>query len=308
MEPEQMKEYIKDFSLDNCPLGNQGYTRVLLQLFGYAGHGKSSFINSCKYVMDDAEYAEYAKVADSIKGPETLMRNSYLLANNVTLVDNRGAAKMDKMEIGEIYLQLGNFLPLDSPVVWQTNFSDMMNKVLASEKQECATDFIVPIFVYSAKAGMLDAEIGEIISCAKKITGLEPTVVVTHGLSIPAAELNKIKDKFRDMGAGSVYPLENYTQEDNMKTRGKHKVILRCLYKSLKNVEFRMKDKLDPIQERIERKGFLITYAHERGVKEARDRGILEERERAIQEARQKAIQEARAKQEKAKKSKCPIS
>ncbi|OCT70199.1 hypothetical protein XELAEV_18037120mg [Xenopus laevis] len=54
----QLTEYIKKFS--DCPTGNQGYDRVLLQLFGFLGHGKSSFINTCKYVLEDGEYQNYA--------------------------------------------------------------------------------------------------------------------------------------------------------------------------------------------------------------------------------------------------------
>ncbi|OCT56022.1 hypothetical protein XELAEV_18003422mg [Xenopus laevis] len=123
MDTDNMKEFIMNFSLDNCARGNQGYSRVLLQLFGYAGHGKSSFINSCKYIMDDSEYREYAKVADSREAPETMMRNSYKLTENVTLVDNRGGGKMNKMETGEIYLQLDREIECED-LLWKVKSSD----------------------------------------------------------------------------------------------------------------------------------------------------------------------------------------
>ncbi|XP_041432985.1 uncharacterized protein LOC121398201 [Xenopus laevis] len=294
-----MKEYIMDFSLDNCALGNQGYNRILLQLFGYQGHGKSSFINSCKYVIDDSEYREFANVAKGENESETRKRSSYKLTENVTLVDNRGAGKMSKMETGEIYLQLGNFLPLDKEVEWQTNFGDMVNKVLRSEGQEVAADFIVPIFVYSGKTGMgKDADLSEIISSAREITGIDPAVVITHELCISADKLKQLGDRFREKGARNIYPVENYTEKDKLKTRGKHTAILKCLYESLMDVEFRMNNKLDPIQERIQRKEFLISYAHNRALEKQKEKyeheRFLEKKamERALEEERERTRQE----------------
>ncbi|OCT59135.1 hypothetical protein XELAEV_18001624mg [Xenopus laevis] len=394
MEPEKMIEYIMNFSLDNCALGNQGYKRILLQLFGYTGHGKSSFINSCKYVMDGGQYTEYAKVAESKLKPKTMIRHSYQMTRNVTLVDNRGAAKMNKMETGEMYLQLGNFVPLDEPVTWQTGFDDMMKRVLASEKQDCA-DFIVPIFVHNASLfrvcalapirryksresygeccqtdrrkrrrclsphglyqgtsrkfvqesgtiGQLEegercnqlagntnfskriqksisqkkvslsafacaitvfcacalAPIGRILETLSSVKvwlelpaslnmGIDPAVIITHESSV--SPLTKVKEKFRKMGARNIFTLDNYTNEDNMKTRGKHTAILLCLYESLKDVEFRMKQELDPIQERIKRKEFLISFAHNRELqKQKQEFECIKFKERQEREEREK--------------------
>ncbi|KAG9465009.1 hypothetical protein GDO78_019086 [Eleutherodactylus coqui] len=148
MDSLAMRDYIKNFSLDNCPHGNQGYNRVLLQLFGYAGHGKSCFINSCKYVVDDGPYKVYAKVAKTENAPETMIRKAYKLTDTITLVDNRGCVIIDKYETGEIYAQLGNFLPLDTEVKWHSKFNDMLNIVLNAETQDQSMDLIVPVFVY----------------------------------------------------------------------------------------------------------------------------------------------------------------
>lgn len=106
-----MRKYIQNFSLDNCKLGNQGYNRVLLQLIGFGGHGKSSFINSCKYVIDDGPFKIYAETASAVScaGAKTMKRSSYKLTKTITLVDNRGCAKMNKEETGEIYAQLGKY-------------------------------------------------------------------------------------------------------------------------------------------------------------------------------------------------------
>ncbi|MEE6498408.1 hypothetical protein FKM82_003083 [Ascaphus truei] len=106
MDIDQLKEYTINFSLDNCALGNQGYNRVLLQLFGYLGHGKSSFINSCKYVLEDGEFRIYADAGHS-HGGKTTRRITYPLTDTITLVDNRGCATMNSYETGEIFAQLG---------------------------------------------------------------------------------------------------------------------------------------------------------------------------------------------------------
>ncbi|OCT70192.1 hypothetical protein XELAEV_18037113mg [Xenopus laevis] len=93
----QLTEYIKNFSLSDCPTGNQGYDRVLLQLFGLLGHGKSSFINTCKYVLEDGEYQNYANSKKS-EGGDTVARVTFPLTETLTLVDNHGCSTMSDYE------------------------------------------------------------------------------------------------------------------------------------------------------------------------------------------------------------------
>ncbi|XP_073416595.1 uncharacterized protein [Dendrobates tinctorius] len=266
MDSRSMKDYIKNFSLDNGALGNQGYSRVLLQLFGYTGHGKSCFINSCKYVLDDGPYTAHAKVAMSTEKPETMIRNAYELTETITLVDNRGCAKMNKDETGEIYAQMGNFLPLGCEVRWRPDYEDMMNIVLTADLVDRSADFIVPVLVYSANtqiASAEESELKEILTKAKKITGLFPTVVITRKLS---EHLPDIQEKFRRMGVDNIFPVDNYTVEDHGKTRGKHEGILKCLYEIMRDVEFRMEETRNPGKEKMERKKILLEFAHYRGL------------------------------------------
>ncbi|CAH2308200.1 Hypothetical predicted protein [Pelobates cultripes] len=105
----RLRRNIQSFDFHHCSLGSQGFNRVLLQLFGFAGHGKSSFINSCKYVWDDGEFCNIAK-AGRDDGARTTERISYELTKTITLVDNRGCSKMDDYEKGEIFAQLGGSL------------------------------------------------------------------------------------------------------------------------------------------------------------------------------------------------------
>ncbi|XP_066433132.1 uncharacterized protein [Eleutherodactylus coqui] len=287
MDSLAMRDYIKNFSLDNCPHGNQGYNRVLLQLFGYAGHGKSCFINSCKYVVDDGPYKVYAKVAKTEHTPETMIRKAYVLTDTITLVDNRGFAKMNKNETGEIYAQLGNFLPLDTEVKWHSKFNDMLNIVLNAETQDQSMDLIVPVFVYSAKKRIPFWEVKElrdIIRKASKITGLLPTVVITNELS---EHLNDIREMFRRMGVKNIFSVENYTEEDHLKTRGKHEEMLGCLYGIIKDVELLMRCNRDPFTEKIERKRILYAFAHERDMEIVQDRENNERWKREESERRE---------------------
>ncbi|XP_077129849.1 uncharacterized protein LOC143785063 isoform X3 [Ranitomeya variabilis] len=286
MDSRSMRDFIRNFSLENCLHGNQGYSRVLLQLFGYTGHGKSSFINSCKYVVDDGVYTAHAKVAGSAKKPKTMIRNAYELTETITLVDNRGCAKMDENETGEIYAQLGNFLPLDTKVTWHTEYKDMMEILLKTETQEENVDLIVPVFIYSAKKPIDPEEnLGEIMLKAKQITGLIPTVVITRKLS---EHLPDLQEKFRRMGVENIFPVENYTKEDHRRTRGKHEGILKCLYEIIKDVAFKMEETRNPSAEKIERKRILYEFAHKRDLEKAQER---ESRERARREELEKKLE-----------------
>lgn len=299
MDSDSTKEYIQDFSLDKCKLGNQGYNRVLLQLFGFTGHGKSCFINSCKYVIDDGPFKIYAEPASGVisHGAKTMKRSSYKLTKTITLVDNRGCFKMDKDETGEIYAQLGNFLPLDTEVIWQDDgFDASLAKLMNAEREDHSADFIVPLFVYSAKTVISNyqvKELKELFDTAKKITGLIPIVVITRALN---SNLPDVKEKFRLMGVDTMFSLENYTVEDHQKTRRKHETILKCLYEIIKDVEFRMREKRNPIAEKIDRKSILLNFIHER------------DQEKTVMEAEHRAKRELLADLEAAKKeSSCII-
>ncbi|KAM4641889.1 uncharacterized protein O3C94_016233 [Discoglossus pictus] len=177
MEIEQLKEYITNFSLNNCkPHGNQGYTRVLLQLFGYLGHGKSSFINTCKYILDESEFQVLADAGDS-HGSKTLKRIPYELTDTLIMVDNRVCSTMNAYVTGEIFAQLGNFVPLNVEVRWQKGYTDIMCRLEESDITANYSDFIVPIFVYSVEKGIADEEVPEIKELLDTVRDLTGTVI-----------------------------------------------------------------------------------------------------------------------------------
>lgn len=109
MDVDELRDYIRSFSLNECPLGNQGYNRILLQLFGFLGHGKSSLINSCKFALHDTGYKKYSEAAAN-DGGLTMRRKSYPLTKTITIVDNRGCAIINPYEMAEIYAQLCKLL------------------------------------------------------------------------------------------------------------------------------------------------------------------------------------------------------
>ncbi|XP_073505080.1 uncharacterized protein [Phyllobates terribilis] len=106
MDSDELRRFVKDFSFDRCKRGNQGFNRILIQLFGLLGHGKSSFINTCIYVWEDCEFQNWSKAVGAYGG-HTTERIPYKLTETLTLVDNRGCATMEDKESGVIFAQLG---------------------------------------------------------------------------------------------------------------------------------------------------------------------------------------------------------
>ncbi|XP_075422673.1 uncharacterized protein LOC142463607 [Ascaphus truei] len=261
-ETKRLREEIRRFSFDNCALGNQGYNRVLLQLFGCTGHGKSSFINSCKYVLEDREYVMHAE-ANAGHSSVTMERRAYPLTDTITIVDNRPCT-MDNAKMGEVYAQLGNFVPLNENVRRQSTSVEMVRRLENAEPNY--TDFIVPVYVQSVRecvriAEWEQAEFKTIFKNCRDLTGVFPIIVLTNKTS---GNYFKIEEKFRCLGAEVVFALENYTQEDQMKTRKRHTGILQFLQHVLEDVSFWMEQERNPEKERADRKMFLLKFIRDR--------------------------------------------
>ncbi|XP_073491507.1 uncharacterized protein [Aquarana catesbeiana] len=307
MGDKEWRRKIETFSLDDGDLGSQGYKRVLLQLFGYSGHGKSSFINSCKYVLNHGgpfrEYAQAGQKSDG--GSMTMIRKAYDLTHNITIVDNRGFRVMNDFERTEVYAQLGNFYPLNKRVEWKENFDEVFSDLLESIWNPNFTDFLVPIFIFSAKYtfGRQDEENEEDVkgfleNCVK-MTGVFPIIVITHKAS---RNFQDAERKFKLMGAEIIIAIENYTIENSQKTLDRNIEILKVIDKALENVRFRLEQPRDQMKERKERRNFLLDYFHEALEKQNREmlniyftnlcevlgkeRREREERERRVREGR----------------------
>ncbi|KAM8962444.1 uncharacterized protein RCH25_037988 [Pelodytes ibericus] len=253
-----LKRSIKKFNFKRGRYGSQGFSRLLIQLFGYLGNGKSSFINTCKYVWDDGPFKNIARSSSDHKG-HTMVRISYPLTKKITLVDNRGCGKMDGYEAGEIFAQLGNFLPLDQAVEWNGSY-ELDQRIRRARPLVQSSDFIVPIFIHSVKKRIACVEIRqyrEFLTMARDITGIFPIVVLTHKTLGDVAEQERI---FRNIGVERIYAFENYTPENHIKTRGRDEDVLMFLLDVIKDVQFRLSEKRNPEREMMERKVTIFTY------------------------------------------------
>ncbi|XP_073491477.1 uncharacterized protein [Aquarana catesbeiana] len=297
MDIRQLKDNIRNFSLDDGDLGSQGYTRVLLQLFGYTGHGKSSFINSCKYILEgDENFEEHAEARETDHGL-TMVRNAYPLTNVITMVDNRGCSKMNDFERAEVYAQLGNFIPIGEKVEWKDNYSAMMEAIENTELEPNFSDFIVPIFVYSVRQQISAEEMQDVKTFMEncvKMTGVFPIIVLTFKMK---GDYQVIEKQFRLIGAETVIAIENYTTESNIKTLERTTDILMVIDSALRNVRFRLEQPRDPRRERIERKKFMYNYIHQIQLQHEREKQEIEKSER----------EKEGKKQEEEKKEKCTL-
>ncbi|XP_077129808.1 uncharacterized protein LOC143785035 [Ranitomeya variabilis] len=254
MDIEELTQCIKNFSFGRCESGGQGYERILLQLFGFLGHGKSSFINSCKYVLDDEDYVSYAG-ANMSNTRRSSARISYKLTDSITLVDNRGCEKISH-KTGEIFAQLGNVLPLDVDMEWSEGLQ-LVDKAVDVETEVISSDFIYPVFLYSIKKGIDQEEVEDIkklLQTAGSVTGTFPIVVLTYKTY---GRLTQIEETFRKMGVERIFALENYTLEDNCRSRGRHEAILHLLFEVIKQVRFSLQHPRDRIQEVKDRIQFI---------------------------------------------------
>ncbi|XP_073505025.1 uncharacterized protein [Phyllobates terribilis] len=255
MSVDEMLKYIRDFSLEGGVHGNQGYRRVLLQLFGTVGSGKSMLINSCKYVLEGGEYVMHAS------DKPTVVRKTYQLTPNITIADNRGMMYVGYREIPTVYAQLGTFLPLDEPVAKLTEYEDLVEKVEETDLEPNSTDLTVPVLVHCGGLQIHEdaAEMNSFLRGCTTMTGLSPIIIITRKNSTSVEEIER---QFRLAGAEHVVLVENYMEEDHLRTLGRDTAILTFLCNALQDVAFRMSERRDVIRERAERKKFLIKYMH----------------------------------------------
>ncbi|XP_077350319.1 uncharacterized protein LOC144000385 isoform X2 [Lithobates pipiens] len=254
------RQFIRNFSFHNCKLGNQGFQRLLLQVFGYLGHGKSSFINTCKIVWDNSAYNNYTKASTS-HGGATTDRRTYQLTENIILVDNRGCAAMKSHEKGEIFAQLANLMPLNMKVDWCQGFK-LADRIVEAEPLVQPSDFISPIFVYSVGHSPNPEEkqeLKEILKTCREMTGVEAIIVLTHKST---GKLEKAEAMFRDLGATHVFSLENYTPKNQSTSTEVDNSVLKFLYEVVQDSIFRVGHSRDPQKEMTERKIFVLNYIH----------------------------------------------
>lgn len=249
----QLSPYIKSYQLPRGP-----FKRILIQLFGYAGHGKSSFVNSCLFAVTGS-FHDLAGEATS-QGGKTIDRRGYQLTNNITIVDNRGFSKMDSAEEWEIYAQLCNCVPLNEVVMWNKTLDERLSLV-TQRALEQTSDVIVPVLIYSSQKSLSGDEhknIQEFLKQAQRLTRILPFVVLTKS---KMAKGSSLKETFSGMGMENVYCLENYLLSDHLAIRSKHHPILTVLYDVLDCVNFHMESNSNFQSQRQDWLSFLMKKA-----------------------------------------------
>ncbi|XP_073505032.1 uncharacterized protein [Phyllobates terribilis] len=275
-----LKQRILNYQLQGSSLGDLGYTRILLQFCGLAGHGKSSLINSFIYTLNGGKFSASAPVApaEQSSGGFTTKRLPYELTGIITLVDNRGFGKTDSFEREEVYSQMANLQFLNEDVKWEWSYEKRM-KFVTSAKQNF-NDLLVPIYVRSAWEQIQAAEKDEILEFlqkVKEITDFLPFIVITNKL---CGDVKTLRSQFQQMGMEKIFEVENYTAENHVKSPEKEKTFLTILKEILDYVDFVAQKVVptmeEPEKEHKKRVDMLLMVAHENDLQRQKKKWLAE--------------------------------
>ncbi|KAM8960350.1 uncharacterized protein RCH25_036039 [Pelodytes ibericus] len=203
-------------------LTGHGYGQVCLQLFGMAGHGKSSLINSSLCVVKDLDYNNVAGSGQS-DTPLTMEWKGHQLLKNVSITDNRGIIKLSEEEVLEITAQLA-YLQRKGEVRWESNL-DRITEVLLEKIRQPPTEITVPVFVYRYQNHHF-AQHNTRHMCSGHVRkkGIFPIIVLTKYENF--WNTTRVWRKFKDLGATKIFRLENYTSENPVRSTDKDRDIL----------------------------------------------------------------------------------
>ncbi|XP_040296109.1 uncharacterized protein LOC121007904 [Bufo bufo] len=156
-----------------------------------------------------------------------------------------------------------NLLPLDKPVAWSEGF-ELSDRIVEAEPYVKASDFIIPVFVYSVQqlpTPQLKDELKEILHTATQLTTVVPIVVLTHRTH---KNYPQVEAMFRDIGTEKFFPVENYTEKNPKRKKETDEEIIQFLYEVISDAEFRASYPRDADQEMSDRKVFVLKYIHDR--------------------------------------------
>ncbi|XP_077305743.1 uncharacterized protein LOC143925038 [Lithobates pipiens] len=215
---EKIKRYVPGIRANNS---QHGIERLIILLLGFAGHGKSSLINSCMCVMKNEIYRNLAG-AGADEGGRTRKRKSHSLTNTIWITDNRGFKKMESGEILEVCAQQRN-LRLEGDIEWdKDNLQETIRCIPEVNKRP--KDFILPVIVHSCLHNFkVDEETSmkKLITKCQEITGIPPILVITN-VGPPNTRSGNGEEfikKFGDMGCTNRICLENYTENSSKRSQ-----------------------------------------------------------------------------------------
>lgn len=90
-----------------------------------------------------------------------------------------------------------------------------------------------------------------------------------------------LEKTFRRMRAEVVMTVENYTNEDHMKTLGRTTDILKFIDSALNNAKYLMEQPRNPKKDRIGRRLFLLNHIHDAKLAQQEEQIRKEEEQRA---------------------------
>ncbi|XP_073492307.1 uncharacterized protein [Aquarana catesbeiana] len=225
---EHIKRYVPGIRADNS---EHGIERLIILLLGFAGHGKSSLINSCMCVVKDEIYRNLAG-AGTDHGGRTTKRTPHHLTDTIRITDNRGFNKMTPGEILEVSAQLRNLRPGED-VEWEgDNLQETIRCIPLVNKQP--KEIILPVIVHSRLHNLNDDEENSMIKLIKKcqeITGITPIIVITNvdPPNTRSGNVEPITEKFGEMGCTNKICLKNYTENSPTRSREADDQFLRFL-------------------------------------------------------------------------------
>ncbi|XP_040212182.1 uncharacterized protein LOC120943127 [Rana temporaria] len=208
---EEIKRYVPGIRADNS---HHGIERLIILLLGFAGHGKSSLINSCMCVVKDDIYRNLAGAGED-EGGRTTKRTSHYLTNTICITDNRGFKNMKPGEILEVCAQQRH-LRLEGDFDWERdNLQETIRCIPVVNKR--LKEIILPVIVHRCPYNFKDDEENSMITVIKKcqeITGIPPIVVITNVGPPDTRFANSaaILTRFGQMGCTNKICLENYTE------------------------------------------------------------------------------------------------
>ncbi|XP_073492313.1 uncharacterized protein [Aquarana catesbeiana] len=233
---EHIKRYVPGIRADNS---EHGIERLIILLLGFAGHGKSSLINSCMCVVKDEIYRNLAG-AGADEGGKTMKRTSHHLTDTIRITDNRGFKKMEPGEILTVCAQQRN-LRLEGDVEWEgDNLQETIRCIPLVNKHP--KEIILPVIVHSCLYNLkVDEEnsMKKLINKCQEITEISPIVVITNvgppntGSGNGAAFITK----FGEMGCTNRICLENYTENSPTRSREADDQFIRFLQVCINDTE-----------------------------------------------------------------------
>ncbi|XP_072272864.1 uncharacterized protein [Pyxicephalus adspersus] len=246
---EEIERYVPGITTNNS---QHGIDKLQILLVGWAGHGKSSLINSTICVTKKEKFRNMAG-AGKDNGGRTMNRKPFPITDTIYITDNRGFQFMKPAEILEVSAQLRHLRPVGN-VKWEKdNLKETIKSI--AESYRPPKELILPIIVHSCLKDLSAEEEKSMIMLIKKcqeITGIPPTVVITQiGPPNNRSEQAAVMDrKFGDMGCTQRICLENYTENNQIRSAEADDQFLQFLVLCMEDAEYviQQTESTDPYQ------------------------------------------------------------